>query len=200
MNKAILFNQFPVLQSDSLLLRKMIETDTDALFEMISNVELYKYNAGIPKKNKKIVPAMFGHIERDFKKQTIIRWGVCKLSFPENLIGVMKAYGFNSATNLAGIGFYFNQNYWNQGIATEAVQLVADFLLTQAGLNRVWAEVMVKNEASKRVLLKSGFTREGTLRQARIWTGHGLVDVDHFAILKEDLLSNQHSLNVADKV
>ncbi|QYR22422.1 GNAT family N-acetyltransferase [Paenibacillus sp. sptzw28] len=190
MNKAVLFDQFPTLQSDSLLLRKMVETDTDAFFDMISNTELYKYNAGIPKKNKKIVPAMFGHIGRDFKKQKIIRWGVCKLESPEVVIGVMEAFGFNSAINVAGIGFYFNQSCWNQGIATEAVRVVVDFLLTQAGMNRVWAEVMVNNEASKRVLLKNGFTKEGTLRQARIWTGQGLIDVDHFGILKEDHLCN----------
>lgn len=51
MNKSVLFDQFPELQSKSLLLRKMIHTDSDDLFEMISNIEIYKYNAGIPQRN-----------------------------------------------------------------------------------------------------------------------------------------------------
>ncbi len=37
-------------------------------------------------------------------------------------------------------------------------------------------------------LLKNGFTLEGIFRHARIWTGQGLIDIDHFAKLREDIV------------
>lgn len=45
---------------------------------------------------------------------------------------------------------------------------------------------MPANEASKKVLLKNGFIKEGLLRQAVLWSGKGVVDLEIYSILKED--------------
>jgi [ribosomal protein S5]-alanine N-acetyltransferase len=78
--------------------------------------------------------------------------------------------------------------FWGRGIATETVKLLVEFLLLKANVNRIQAEVMPENKNSKMVLLKNGFIKEGLLRQATVWTGKGIVDLEIYSLLKSDFL------------
>ncbi len=60
------------------------------------------------------------------------------------------------------------------------------FLFEEIDINRIQADVMPANEVSKIVLLKNGFIKEGLLRQAVLWSGKGVVDIEIYSILKED--------------
>lgn len=68
----------------------------------------------------------------------------------------------------------------------EAVGALVQFLFEKVNVNRVQAEVMPANERSGKVLLKNGFIKEGLLRQATLWSGKGLVDLEIYGVLKED--------------
>lgn len=87
---------------------------------------------------------------------------------------------------MATIGYFLSESHWGKGIATEAVNRLLDFLFTDVNVNRIQAEVMPPNENSKKVLLKNGFVYEGTLRQAMLWSGKGIVDLEIYSILKGD--------------
>ncbi|MET3196689.1 RimJ/RimL family protein N-acetyltransferase [Bacillus sp. OAE603] len=86
------------------------------------------------------------------------------------------------------IGYYLAEEYWGCGIATEAVSVLLAFLFNEGNVNRIQAEVMPQNELSKKVLQKNGFLKEGTLRQATIWSGKGIVDLEIYSILKEEYM------------
>ena len=61
---------------------------------------------------------------------------------------------------------------------------MVSFCFEKTELKRLWAEVDVRNVASQRILEKSGFTREGLIRQgkmANIWCDYyvyGILDSD----------------------
>ncbi|MNM65570.1 putative ribosomal N-acetyltransferase YdaF [compost metagenome] len=82
------------------------------------------------------------------------------------------------------IGYFLAESYWGKGLATETVGLLTRFLFEEADLNRIQAEVMPANEVSKKVLLKNGYVYEGTLRQASLWSGKGIVDLEIYSLLK----------------
>lgn len=63
------------------------------------------------------------------------------------------------------IGYWIGKPYWNRGYATEAVREMLRFAFEDLRLNRVQATFLPKNPASGKILIKSGFTREGCLRQ-----------------------------------
>lgn len=71
--------------------------------------------------------------------------------------------------------------------------MVVNYLIEEVQVNRIQAEVMPLNEPSKKVLLKNGFINEGLLRQATLWSGKGVVDLEIYGLLKEDYVS--HSKN-----
>jgi len=76
-------------------------------------------------------------------------------------------------------------------LATEALKLLLPYLLHEVNINRIQAEVMPRNEASKKVLLKNGFIQEGLLRQAALWSGKGIVDLEIYSILQQDQVNHQ---------
>jgi RimJ/RimL family protein N-acetyltransferase len=56
----------------------------------------------------------------------------------------------------AAIGYWLGQCYWGEGIATEAARAVIDHGFQRLGLELLTGECRVINEASRRVLEKSG--------------------------------------------
>ncbi|WP_225229408.1 GNAT family N-acetyltransferase [Paenibacillus gallinarum] len=181
-----IFDSFPILKSDMLVLKKVEEEHVDELFEIYSNDVIFKYCGILPKHNKDTVRKMIGHFERDFNKQTRVKWGIFAADQQDRLIGIMEMFDLNQKVNMVTIGYFLAEAYWGRGYATEAVRLVLEFLFLHAGINRVQADVMPQNEVSKKVLLKNGFMKEGTLRQAALWSGKGVVDREVFGILKEE--------------
>ncbi len=93
----------------------------------------------------------------------------------------------------AELSYWLGVAFWGKGIATKAVEMVVNYLIEEVQVNRIQAEVMPLNEPSKKVLLKNGFIKEGLLRQATLWSGKGVVDLEIYGLLKEDYIS--HSKN-----
>lgn len=91
--------------------------------------------------------------------------------------------------NTVSIGYFLAEDNWGKGIATESVEMLVKFLFEEVNVNRIQAEVMPANEVSKKVLLKNGFMKEGLLRQAFIWSGKGIIDLEIYGILKGDYTS-----------
>ncbi|WP_211748471.1 GNAT family protein [Paenibacillus sp. Marseille-Q4541] len=188
-----IFGPFPVLQSDKLVLKKVEEEHVDELYEIYSNDVVFEYCGIIPKHNKETVKKMIGHFERDYNKQVRVKWGIFAAYKQEQLLGIIEVFDLNQKVNMATIGYFLAEAYWGKGYATEAVRLVLDFLFLRAGINRVQADVMPQNEVSKKVLMKNGFIKEGTLRQAALWSGKGVVDREVFGILKEEYVQNKQA-------
>jgi ribosomal-protein-alanine N-acetyltransferase len=64
------------------------------------------------------------------------------------------------------IGYWVGKRYWGKGYAQKAVPLfVRHLFLSFPSLTRIQAFTKSGNLTSQRVLEKSGFTEEGTLRE-----------------------------------
>lgn len=82
------------------------------------------------------------------------------------------------------LGYKLDRGYLNRGYMTQAVRAVTEFAFADLGLHRIEGNVMPRNEASQRVLIKCGFQEEGLSRKyLRIngrWEDH-----IHMVILNE---------------
>jgi [ribosomal protein S5]-alanine N-acetyltransferase len=92
------------------------------------------------------------------------------------------------------IGYWLGEEFWGKGYATEmAAQLVAyAFGLGEADgfggdkrLEKISAQVFSGNPASMRVLTKSGFANEATLRRT-VWRLGEWRDLTKFGLLREE--------------
>ena len=93
------------------------------------------------------------------------------------------AIGFGGLPEMPGVGYWVGRPYWNQGYATEALQLVTAHA-RRLGAKGLQAETFPENPASARVLAKCGFRERGIGRRHYPARG-GLVQVRvhilHFA-------------------
>ncbi|TQR20482.1 GNAT family N-acetyltransferase [Psychrobacillus vulpis] len=186
MNIEKLFENFPVLESEHLLLGKIEEAHLQELFTIYDNDKVFEYCGIIPKHNLQTVSKMIGHFDRDFNKKSRIKWGIFQKNQSNKLVGIIECMDFNAKVNMVSIGYFLAEEYWGKGIATESVQILIKFLFDEVDINRIQGEVMPANETSKKVLLKNGFMKEGLLRQATLWSGKGIVDLEIFGILQSD--------------
>ena len=92
-------------------------------------------------------------------------------SAPGSMVGSIRASRQEDHPQQVAIGYWLGETSWGKGYASEAVKLAAHFAFHHLDAVRVFAEVFVGNDASRRVLEKSGFHLDGTLRRHRIKRG-----------------------------
>ncbi len=76
-----------------------------------------------------------------------------------------------------------NDQHKQKGFMTEAVRVVLDFGFNQMNLHRIDAKVADYNRPSVKLLLRNGFTKEGTLREDYLVDGN-YEDSDCYSLLK----------------
>lgn len=83
-----------------------------------------------------------------------------------------------------------NEKYKQKGLMTEALEAVLKFGFTELGLHRIEALIADENEPSKRLLLRYGFSKEGTMREDYVVNGVN-EDSDCYSLLKWEWEKNQ---------
>ena len=83
------------------------------------------------------------------------------------------------------IGYWLGEPFWGKGIATTAVITFCNYLFNNFNFNRLTANVFTGNEASKKILEKSGFVLERIERKA-VYKENKFLDLYIYGLLKED--------------
>jgi ribosomal-protein-alanine N-acetyltransferase len=71
--------------------------------------------------------------------------------------------GITIENGKAMFGYVIAKNFWQRGLATEALTYLVDWSMAQPGIYRAWAYCDVENPASVRVMEKAGLVREALL-------------------------------------
>lgn len=179
---AELFQCFPHLMSERLIIRKMTEEDIDSLSEITNNENMYRY---IPpflykKSRGNLLAAIRNLGGRDFDKKKMIIAGIYLSAEPDRLIGLAEMFDYKKRTNQITIGYRINEAYWHRGIATETVALLIAYLCDDIGIQTIKAFVMPENKYSERVLMNNGFTKDKNMVQGKNWGGKEVVGLHVF--------------------
>ncbi len=73
------------------------------------------------------------------------------------------------------IGYFIGEQYWNQGIATQAVRIILGYIENQFDVVRLYAEVYAHNKASMQVLRNNDFYLE-SIRRKSVVKNNTLID------------------------
>jgi len=177
-----LFEIFPYIESNMLIIRKMTEDDVDALNEITSNDNVYRY---IPpflykKSRGNLLAAIKNLGGREFDKKRMICAGIYLCREPDRLIGLAEMFDYKIRKKQITIGYRLNEEYWHKGIATEVTRLMVSYLCNDMGVKTLKAYVMPGNTYSIRVLLKNGFNEEKIKVQGKNWGGKEISDLKEF--------------------
>lgn len=64
----------------------------------------------------------------------------------------------------AELGYWLSEENWGKGYITQAIELMKNYVFNNFSINRIFAKPFGSNIASQRVLEKSGFVLEATLK------------------------------------
>jgi RimJ/RimL family protein N-acetyltransferase len=94
-------------------------------------------------------------IERSQEKVLKQEFKTYMIFHNKKMIGGIELRDFNEHS--CELGYWLGKKYWGKGFATEAVGRLLELGFDELNLNEIYAAYKVGNEASKKVLEKSGF-------------------------------------------
>ena len=175
------FSIFPRLQSDRLILRSFTEDDWSHVFAFNSGEAELRYVPRNPFKTKTEAVEKLNAFINGFTEKKAIWWAF-SLAESGEFIGYGGLFDIADECGKAEIGYGLLQQYWNRGYVSEAIDKIVRYGLDDMKLHRIYAYVDPENGASRRVLEKLGFNREGTLRDDQFARGR-YFDMDVLARL-----------------
>lgn len=108
------------------------------------------------------------------------------ITIDNKVIGSITVFRQENIHNKTGeLGYYLAREYWGKGIMTKVVNQICEYVFDNSDIIRIYAEPFAYNLASCRVLEKSGFHYEGTLRKNAIKNGK-ILDMKMYSRLKDD--------------
>lgn len=94
------------------------------------------------------------------------RWALAICRDGQACGGIAITPGTGERQGTASLGYWLGPSHWNQGLMGRVLALYVPWVMADAGLHRLLAEVMEHNPASARVLLRHGFVEQGCARRA----------------------------------
>ncbi|ODR31808.1 GNAT family N-acetyltransferase [Eisenbergiella tayi] len=153
----------PILETGQLLLRPLQYDDVADLKEWLSDISLYQYWGKRPGKSDLNPELLFQKKERPTKS---FHWGIVHKK-DNKVIGEMWVYLIEN-DRMAKVAFRLSPIYQGNGLMIEALTEVVIFCFEKTELQRLWTDVHVLNIASYRTLEKTGFKREGHIRDGKM--------------------------------
>lgn len=156
-----------IIETERLHLRPLIAADAPAIFRIRSDSETMRFWDWPPAKDPRDVFETVAAQIGDMEQGRSIYWAVC---VEDQAVGCCDLSDIDHNHARAEIGYIFARSCWGQGFAQEAMRAIVGYAFGPLELARLYARMHSRNEASRRLLTRLGFSYEGTLR------GHVLRD------------------------
>lgn len=170
------------LETERLTLTMFTLEDAEGLYAYAKNPNVGPHAGWSPHKSveesREIIVKLFMPVET---------WAI-RLKDGGKLIGSigLEPDKYRPDANSLELGYSLSEEYWRQGIMTEAAKEVIRFAFEELGLDQIGICTGTANERSQGVIKKCGFKYEGTIRRTyKVYDGT-LRDSMVFSMLREE--------------
>jgi len=155
------------LETDRLVLRQFTSADADNLVSLDADPDVMRYvTGGTPTSREEIesevLPAFLGYYQR---YEGYGFWAVIEKETGEFLGWFHFRPYEDGAPGEVDLGYRLRKSAWGKGYATEGSRALIRKGFTEFGVQRVVAQAMAVNQASRRVMEKAGLTLVRTFHQ-----------------------------------
>lgn len=176
--------EFPVLETERLILREVKQEDAKSVFQYLSDEEVMKYYGMVPMGKVSEVEEEIDWYRRIFDEGTGIRWGITMKGTSE-IIGSCGFLEYTARHARTEVGLELAKEYWRGGVMTEALAAIIQYGFSHMELMRIQALIEPENIASQKLFVKSGFVREGLLRKYERTNGE-FDDLYMYSLLRDE--------------
>lgn len=147
------------LKGKNIQLRALEPQDLDFLYELENNTNVWEISGTQTPYSKHILKQYLDNAHRDIFDVKQLRLCICK---EDKVLGLIDLFDFDPQNRRAGIGIIvLDQKERNQGIGTEAIELLNNYAFSVLGLRQLYANVIEDNERSIHIFKKLGFSEVG---------------------------------------
>lgn len=147
------------IETERLLLRELLLSDIEGMFELDSNPNVHIYLGNKPVSTIEESKAQIENIQQQYQDLGTGRWAVV-LKETNEFIGwsgiKFITNEINNHQNFYEIGYRFIEKHWGKGYATEAGKAFIDYAFSEMNVEAVYAYADEGNENSRKILEKLG--------------------------------------------
>lgn len=174
------------LETDRLILRRYVSEDALAIYKnWASDSEVTKYLMWQPHSSVEVSKSINADRLKQYFDQKYYNWAIVLKDNGYEPIGDIAVVQMNEKVSSVHIGYCIGKKWWHQGITSEALKAVMDFLFDEVEVNRIESRHDPRNPNSGKVMQKCGMKYEGTLRSSD-WNNQGICDACYYALLKSE--------------
>ncbi len=142
------------IDTANLRLRRLMPADADEVARLLDDWEVARHTTNLPfPYSHQDAERFIGKVASEMAAGRSVVFAV-EERLTRRLVGCV---GATITDGSAEIGYWFGQEHWGRGYATESLRRALRVLFVNFGLDLVWASVAPENLASRRVLDKAGF-------------------------------------------
>lgn len=159
LKKQILYKMKIFAETERLILREILPTDVDGMFELDSDPEVHKYLGNKPVTNKDQIVEVISFIRQQYIDNGIGRWAIIDRKTNEFIGWTGLKYVTNETNNHKNyydIGYRLNKRFWGQGIATETALISRNYAFEKLNVNEIYGSASCENIGSNKILKKLG--------------------------------------------
>lgn len=147
-------------ETDRFILREILPTDIEGMFELDSDPEVHKYLGNKPVTSKNQIVDIINFIRQQYIDNGIGRWAIIDKK-TNDFIGWTGLKFITDLTNnhknYYDLGYRLRKKYWGKGIATETAFASLSYAFNKLNINEVYAIAACENNGSNKILNKIGF-------------------------------------------
>ncbi|KGE19774.1 GNAT family N-acetyltransferase [Paenibacillus wynnii] len=178
------FGDFPTLETERVILRKLTMDDAEDMYEYASDSEVAKYTTWEAHNSIEDSVGFLNFLIQKYNNKQLAPWGIM-LKSNQKVIGTCGYMNWIPQINRAELAYALSREFWGKGIMTEAANEILEFGFDKMKLNRIEAFCLSENAGSKALMRKIGMKHEGTLLEY-IYLKGAYRDVDIRALLRRD--------------
>ena len=173
------------LETERLILRPFTMDDVSNMYKnWASEDEVTKYLTWPTHASEDVTKTIISSWVESYQFDNFYQWAIVLKSINEP-IGSISVVEMDESIERAEVGYCIGKNWWKQGITSEALNAIIEYLFNEVQLNCIYSRHATDNPNSGKVMKKCGLQYEGTLRKSAR-SNQGIQDMAHYSILKED--------------
>lgn len=169
-------------ETERLILRELLPSDAEGMFELDSDPEVHRYLGNDPVKTIERCWEVIEFVRNQYVENGIGRWAMVEKG-TNNFLGwtglKLVKTPMNNHIDYYDLGYRLIRKHWGKGFATEAAHASLAYGFNKLDLDNIHATADVNNKGSRNVLEKAGLKYIETFDEE----GH---DVAWYGITKED--------------
>ena len=177
------FENFPILETRRLTLRKCLETDIPEFNRLASNPNVTTWIGWEPHKSVDETAEFVKQLTEGYERGTCMTWAMCDKE-TDKFMGLVSFVHVKEKNFSGEVGYWIGEEYWNKGYTTEAMKKIIGYAFETLGLHRITAGHCVENLPSGRVMVKLGMKFEGVGHDEAYLHGK-FYDIAHYALINE---------------